>query len=105
MLPYRYRPSAAKTSTSTSSKKRSAGVDFVAPRLRKLRSGSSSLDLPLATIEKTPGKVYAFGTGDCAQLGLGESVLLRKKPANLTVLNDKNIVDIAAGRADTYGCR
>ncbi|KAF9187561.1 hypothetical protein BGZ51_001210 [Haplosporangium sp. Z 767] len=92
-----YRPSATKTSTSTSSKKRSAGEDFVAPNLRKLRSGSSSLDLPLATIETTPGKVYTFGTGDCAQLGLGESVLSRKKPANLAVLNDKKIVDIAAG--------
>lgn len=44
-----------------------------------------------------PGKVYVFGTGDCAQLGLGEDIMSRKKPANLAVLNDKEIVDIAAG--------
>ncbi|KAI8605511.1 regulator of chromosome condensation 1/beta-lactamase-inhibitor protein II [Dissophora ornata] len=45
----------------------------------------------------TSGRVYVFGTGDCAQLGLGEDVLLRKKPANLAALNDECIVDIAAG--------
>jgi hypothetical protein len=38
-----------------------------------------------------------FGTGDCAQLGLGEDILSRKKPANLAALNDEQIVDIAAG--------
>lgn len=30
-------------------------------------------------------------------MGLGEDILSRKKPANLAVLNDKEIVDIAAG--------
>ncbi|KAF9430431.1 hypothetical protein BGZ94_006908 [Podila epigama] len=78
--------------------KRKADDEVVIPKLKKTRStGGSQLDLPLATIESTPGKVYVFGTGDCAQLGLGEDILLRKKPANLAVLNDKEIVDIAAG--------
>ncbi|KAG0255362.1 hypothetical protein BGZ95_005782 [Linnemannia exigua] len=53
--------------------------------------------LPFATIPTHTGRVYAFGTGDCAQLGLGENILLRKKPANLTALNDQHIVDISAG--------
>ncbi|KAF9093423.1 hypothetical protein BGX23_003348 [Mortierella sp. AD031] len=53
--------------------------------------------LPLATIAQHTGRVYVFGTGDCAQLGLGENTLLRKKPANLAALNDQDIIDIAAG--------
>ncbi|KAG0199388.1 hypothetical protein BGX28_007341 [Mortierella sp. GBA30] len=82
---------------SPSSKKRAISTDFVTPGLKKSRSGGSSLDLPMATIDTTTGQVFAFGTGDCAQLGLGEGVLLRKKPAPLTVLSDKSIVNIAAG--------
>ncbi|KAG0321747.1 hypothetical protein BGZ99_003718 [Dissophora globulifera] len=72
-------------------------TDFVAPDLKKSRSSGSLLDLAMPTVAAVPGKVYVFGTGDCAQLGLGEDVLIRKKPANLAVLNDKRIVDIAAG--------
>ena len=53
--------------------------------------------LPAPARETTPGRVYVFGTGDCAQLGLGEDILSRKKPANLAALNDEQIVDIAAG--------
>ncbi|KAF9215024.1 hypothetical protein CPC16_001484 [Podila verticillata] len=80
------------------STKRRADDAAAPPKLKKTRStGGSQLDLPFATIEGKPGKVYVFGTGDCAQLGLGEDILSRKKPANLAVLNDKEIVDIAAG--------
>ncbi|KAF9352831.1 hypothetical protein BGX26_009368 [Mortierella sp. AD094] len=86
------------TSSQTSPKKRAAGgAGFVVPSLKKSKSSGSLLDIPLATVATKPGRVYVFGTGDCAQLGLGEDVLLRKKPTNLAVLNDKNIVDIAAG--------
>ncbi|KAJ1656952.1 hypothetical protein IWQ61_003574 [Dispira simplex] len=43
------------------------------------------------------GKVLVFGNGDCGQLGLGEDILQRKKPYPLQALDDKDIVDIAAG--------
>jgi len=56
----------------------------------------------MAAIDTTPGQVFAFGTGDCAQLGLGEDILLRKKPTPLTVLSDKSIVNIAAGKNRRY---
>jgi hypothetical protein len=68
------------------------------PALKKSKSsGGSSLELPISARETLEGRVFVFGTGDCAQLGLGEDILLRKKPANLAALNDHHIVDIAAG--------
>ncbi|ORZ05948.1 regulator of chromosome condensation 1/beta-lactamase-inhibitor protein II, partial [Lobosporangium transversale] len=70
--------------------------NFAAPSLKKSKSAVAEI-VPRPTREATPGRVYVFGTGDCAQLGLGEDILSRKKPANLTALNDEQIVDIAAG--------
>ncbi|KAG0308602.1 hypothetical protein BGZ98_007456 [Dissophora globulifera] len=68
------------------------------PGLKKTKSAIAQADLlPRPIRETTPGRVYVFGTGDCAQLGLGEDTLSRKKPANLAALNDEQIVDIAAG--------
>ncbi|KAG9321868.1 hypothetical protein KVV02_002204 [Mortierella alpina] len=78
--------------------KRVLGSEFTAPGLKKQKSMGTQLEtLPAPARESTPGRVYVFGTGDCAQLGLGEDVLSRKKPANLAALNDEQIVDIAAG--------
>ncbi|KAG0197680.1 hypothetical protein BGX28_008802 [Mortierella sp. GBA30] len=78
--------------------KRVRGADFVAPALKKSKSMGTQLEhLPKPTRETTPGRVYVFGTGDCAQLGLGEDVISRKKPTNLAALNDEQIVDIVAG--------
>lgn len=43
------------------------------------------------------GEVLVFGSGDTGQLGLGDSMLTRKRPMPLKVLDDKNIVDVACG--------
>lgn len=78
--------------------KRVRDTEFVAPSLKKNRSTAAPIELlPAPAAETTPGRVYVFGTGDCAQLGLTEDVTSRKKPANLAALNDEEIVDIAAG--------
>lgn len=70
----------------------------MAPSLKKNRSNAAAIELlPAPVAETTPGRVYVFGTGDCAQLGLTEDITSRKKPANLAALNDEEIVDIAAG--------
>ncbi|KAG0345617.1 hypothetical protein BG004_003461 [Podila humilis] len=78
--------------------KRVRDTEFVAPSLKKNKSTANAADLlPAPVSEKSPGRVYVFGTGDCAQLGLTEDVTSRKKPANLVSLNEEEIVDIAAG--------
>jgi len=45
------------------------------------------------------GEVFALGSGDCSQLGLGaeENVRERKKPTLIKSLADRNILAIAAG--------
>jgi len=53
---------------------------------------------PLPGPETYPTKkkiAFVMGTGDCAQLGLGEGCLKRKKPMPIRSLEDKNIVYIA----------
>ncbi|KAF9112001.1 hypothetical protein BGX27_004150 [Mortierella sp. AM989] len=78
--------------------KRARESHSATPGLKKSKSSLAQPDLlPAPGRESTPGRVYVFGTGDCAQLGLGEDVLSRKKPTNLAALNDEQIVDIAAG--------
>ncbi|KAF9363370.1 hypothetical protein BGX34_004318 [Mortierella sp. NVP85] len=78
--------------------KRARESQSATPGLKKTKSSGLQTDLlPKPTRPSTPGRVYVFGTGDCAQLGLGEDILSRKKPANLAALNDEQIVDIAAG--------
>ncbi|KAI8333527.1 regulator of chromosome condensation 1/beta-lactamase-inhibitor protein II [Chlamydoabsidia padenii] len=45
--------------------------------------------------------VFVFGSGDTGQLGLGDSMLSRKRPMPLKVLDDKKIVDVACGGMHT----
>ncbi|KAJ1965562.1 hypothetical protein H4R35_007052 [Dimargaris xerosporica] len=75
----------------------------------KARSKPPKADHPLAmrssrpdinaepTRASEPGQVLVFGSSDCGQLGLGDEILQRKKPYPLRVLDDEQIVDIAAG--------
>jgi regulator of chromosome condensation len=57
----------------------------------------------LSGLDRVPagekGTVFAFGSGDCSQLGLGadENMRERKKPTLLKALAAQNVVAIAAG--------
>ncbi|KAF9182859.1 hypothetical protein BGZ51_004374 [Haplosporangium sp. Z 767] len=82
----------------TGTGKRARDASAITPGLKKLKSFGAYVEpIPIPTRPTTSGRVYVFGTGDCAQLGLGEDILSRKKPANLAALNDEEIVDISAG--------
>ncbi|KAG0367174.1 regulator of chromosome condensation 1/beta-lactamase-inhibitor protein II [Gamsiella multidivaricata] len=85
------------TKPSSPRKRAISSTPVKVPVLKKSKSSGSVLDLAMADIPATPGEVFVFGTGDCAQLGLGEDILSRKKPAHLAVLSKHHIVDIAAG--------
>ncbi|KAG0231135.1 hypothetical protein BGW42_000486 [Actinomortierella wolfii] len=71
-------------------------TSFHPPGLKKAKSAVSEIN-PHPSIRAVPGRVFVFGTGDCAQLGLGEDITSRKKPTPLAALDDEQIVDIAAG--------
>lgn len=43
------------------------------------------------------GDVFVVGSGDCGQLGLGQDVLEKERPALLSVLQDLDIVSVKAG--------
>jgi regulator of chromosome condensation len=43
------------------------------------------------------GDVFVVGSGDCGQLGLGQDVLEKERPALLQYFKDKDIVAIKAG--------
>ncbi|KAI8343972.1 regulator of chromosome condensation 1/beta-lactamase-inhibitor protein II [Chlamydoabsidia padenii] len=64
------------------------------PVTKKRATCSPTLNINYAT---TPGTVFVFGTGDTGQLGLGDTMLTRKRPMPLQVLRDKEIVDVACG--------
>lgn len=53
-------------------------------------------------IENDPcGLLLTLGQGDVGQLGLGEDVLSKKKPAIVTLLSDKPMRKITAGGMHT----
>ncbi|KAF7726903.1 hypothetical protein EC973_008198 [Apophysomyces ossiformis] len=53
--------------------------------------------MSIPQLPKEMGQVLVFGSGDTGQLGLGEEMLIRKKPMPLRALDDKEIVDVACG--------
>lgn len=50
---------------------------------------ASSAPTPLHPAPQAPGEVFVFGDGDCGQLGLGEDVTERLRPAPLSVGGSK----------------
>ncbi|KAF9968453.1 hypothetical protein BGZ73_009259 [Actinomortierella ambigua] len=73
-----------------------ASSSFQPPGLKKAKSSVAEINAH-PSIRSIPGRVFVFGTGDCAQLGLGEDITSRKKPTPLAALDDEQVVDIAAG--------
>lgn len=50
----------------------------------------------------TPGTVMVLGMGDLGQLGVGESILERKKPYPVGgILEEKNIIQVVCGGVHT----
>jgi alpha-tubulin suppressor-like RCC1 family protein len=62
--------------------------------VKKVPARSKALKLEL---EGEVGQVFVVGSGDCGQLGLGQDVLEKERPALLSYFNDKKIVKIYAG--------
>lgn len=56
---------------------------------------------PLPVAPELTGRVFAFGTGDTGQLGLGDEIDERKKPTPLKFLDDKEVVDVVCGGMHT----
>ena len=48
-----------------------------------------------------PGVVLTFGQGDVGQLGLGEEIMERKKPAAVSIPDAARIIDVIAGGMHT----
>ena len=44
-----------------------------------------------------PFDVFVVGSGDCGQLGLGEDVLEKERPAKLKYFDDKNVKTVSCG--------
>lgn len=84
-----------------------------APAAKVARTSSTKFELPLPALPKLSGNVLACGQGEVGQLGLGEDVFEKTRPALIPSLRD--IVDLSAGgmhnlcltrRGDVYsfGC-
>lgn len=59
--------------------------------------GSKQNESLAQTKKQYTGKVMVHGSGECGELGLGDEIISKKKPATLEVLNDKQIYQIAVG--------
>lgn len=66
-----------------------------APAAKVARSSTTKFQLPLPVLPKPCGNVLSCGQGEVGQLGLGEDVMEKTRPAMIDRLRD--IVDISAG--------
>lgn len=66
-----------------------------APAAKVARSSTTKFELPLPVLPKPCGNVLSCGQGEVGQLGLGEDVMEKTRPAMIDRLRD--IVDISAG--------
>lgn len=74
---------------------RAAAAREKAPRQE--RSAKKINQIPTLPHWEKDTRVFVFGSGEQAELGLGPDMLVRKKPMPLTVLDDEKIVYIATG--------
>ncbi|XP_067007473.2 regulator of chromosome condensation isoform X2 [Anabrus simplex] len=79
-------------------KRKPSRISAVAP---PLKAKKTRVSIPTSEFQraKEPGSVLTFGQGDVGQLGLGEDILERSRPA--LVPNLDNIVDVCAGGMHT----
>lgn len=66
-----------------------------APAAKVARSSATKFELPLPVLPKPCGNVLSCGQGEVGQLGLGEDVMEKTRPAMIDRLRD--IVDMSAG--------
>ncbi|KAL9698098.1 hypothetical protein quinque_001539 [Culex quinquefasciatus] len=66
-----------------------------APAAKVARTSSTKFELPLPALPTLSGNVLSCGQGEVGQLGLGEDVFEKTRPALIPSLRD--IVDISAG--------
>lgn len=66
-----------------------------APVTKVARSSTTKFELPLPVLPKPCGNILSCGQGEVGQLGLGEDVMEKTRPALVDGLKD--IVDISAG--------
>eukprot|EP00800_Vazella_pourtalesii_P001053 TRINITY_DN10890_c0_g1_i2.p1 TRINITY_DN10890_c0_g1~~TRINITY_DN10890_c0_g1_i2.p1 ORF type:complete len:433 (+),score=75.62 TRINITY_DN10890_c0_g1_i2:50-1348(+) len=79
---------------SSSQRRKRKVLTNIEPDIKKLR-----LNYDIPCVEG--GKVLLFGQGEVGQLGLGESIMMRKKPAQLRSLEGVGLRQVAAGGMHT----
>lgn len=66
-----------------------------APAAKVARSSTTKFELPLPVLPKPCGNVLSCGQGEVGQLGLGEDVMEKTRPALVDTMKD--VVDMSAG--------
>ena len=64
---------------------------------RQLKKEKKKVPIRVSPRYDTAGDVFVVGTGDCGQLGLGEDVVEKARPAILRFFDELEIIDVVAG--------